>query len=284
MSDATQGKPMTSLRLRYSKAVAIIHAIDIDADTRVIVFGDPENGGYEWGIERKGKVEQHSDVGYGNVPAALRDGLMTAWPPMDDGLTPHAVSSETEPTAELAAALAECDYLLRNLHLEASERWRLEHIRKVLNWPSNDESRATVGAATADDGVRDYEAAGRFLRQKAEQFERENRPHDKKQPLPASAFRLLSESQRYALYAEAVRDAARFSDAWDASFKQAMENGQRALSATRESVIEECAKVCDQEHQRLTVAPLLRNMAFVASDLAVLLRALKSSRYVGDGS
>lgn len=86
---------MKNLRLRYTKAVAIIHAIDIDTDTRVIVFGDPEMGGYEWGIERKGKVEEHSDVGYGNVPAALRDGLMTAWPPMDDGLTPHAAPSST---------------------------------------------------------------------------------------------------------------------------------------------------------------------------------------------
>ncbi len=95
----------TGLRLRYSRAIAILHAVDIDADTRVIVFGDPDNGSYEWGIERKGKIEQHSDVGYGNLPAALRDGLMTAWPPRDDGLTPHCSArsekGDTIPVAEI---------------------------------------------------------------------------------------------------------------------------------------------------------------------------------------
>ncbi len=100
------------LRLRYGNAVAILHAVDIDADTRLIVFGDPEMGGYEWGIERKGKVEQHSDVGYGNLPAALRDGLMTAWPPADDGLTPHAASEKGTSRADVIEEVAK--------HVEAS--------------------------------------------------------------------------------------------------------------------------------------------------------------------
>lgn len=46
-------------------------------------------------------------------------------------------------------------------------------------------------------------------------------------------------------------------------------------SSTRDSVIEECARLCDKEHERLNICPLLRNSAFVASDLAVLIRALK---------
>lgn len=92
----SRNESIRALRLKYSDAIKILHAVDIDADTRVIVFGDPEMGSYEWGIEVKGKVEQHSNAGYGNLPGALRDGLMTAWPPMDDGLTPGcAKPSET---------------------------------------------------------------------------------------------------------------------------------------------------------------------------------------------
>lgn len=72
---------LSSLRMRHGVAVAIVHAVETEADTRVVVFGDPQNASYDWGIERKGKIEQHSDCAYGTPYAALRDGLIAYWPP-----------------------------------------------------------------------------------------------------------------------------------------------------------------------------------------------------------
>ena len=82
--------PHNSLKLRYSgPTLAILHAIDIDGVTRVLVVGDPANGAYEWAIERNGKIEKHSDVGYGISFVALRDGLIQYWDlPHDAPLPP----------------------------------------------------------------------------------------------------------------------------------------------------------------------------------------------------
>jgi hypothetical protein len=51
-------------------------------DCEVLVVGEdatPDNGwpgaAYEWVVVSRGKVEKHSDVGYGSPSIALRDGL-----------------------------------------------------------------------------------------------------------------------------------------------------------------------------------------------------------------
>lgn len=77
----TKPKPWNALRRRYGDTVSIIRALDVDDDVRVIVVGDPNNGSYDWGIERRGLVEQHSDVGYGIADVALRDGLIAYYGP-----------------------------------------------------------------------------------------------------------------------------------------------------------------------------------------------------------
>lgn len=61
--------------LHYTQNVRTLHTIDVDMDVTVEVFGDPENGAYEWLIRRLGVVEMHSDAGYGICAIALRDGL-----------------------------------------------------------------------------------------------------------------------------------------------------------------------------------------------------------------
>ena len=63
-------------KLHYTPPVRTVHTIDVDyGDVTVEVFGDPENGAYEWLIRRDGKIEKHSDCGYGQAAIALRDGL-----------------------------------------------------------------------------------------------------------------------------------------------------------------------------------------------------------------
>jgi hypothetical protein len=66
----------SSLRLKYSEAIAILRTLDVDHDIRILVIGDPDNGAYEWAIERSGNIERHSDAGYGIADVALRDGLI----------------------------------------------------------------------------------------------------------------------------------------------------------------------------------------------------------------
>lgn len=71
---------MTNYLLQhFGKEAAILHAIDIDGVTRLLVVGDPDNGFYEWAIERNGKAEQHSRLEYTISFAALRDGLIEVW-------------------------------------------------------------------------------------------------------------------------------------------------------------------------------------------------------------
>lgn len=61
--------------LHYSHNVRTLFSVDVDVDVTVEVFGDPENGAYEWLIREHGTVTQHSDCGYGQSAIALRDGL-----------------------------------------------------------------------------------------------------------------------------------------------------------------------------------------------------------------
>ena len=74
--------------LSYSRAVAVIFDIDADESDHILVVGDPDNGGYEWCIERDGKVDAHSDKGYGIATIALRDGLIAYY-----GLPPTEVDA-----------------------------------------------------------------------------------------------------------------------------------------------------------------------------------------------
>ncbi len=55
----------------------VLHDLDVGDGVRVKVIGDPENGAYEWCIEREGGLT-FSDSGYGLPEIALRDGL-TVW-------------------------------------------------------------------------------------------------------------------------------------------------------------------------------------------------------------
>lgn len=59
-------------------ACRIIHEHEC-MGTRMLVVGDPDNGGYEWVILISGKVADHSNDGYGISEVALRDGLIEAF-------------------------------------------------------------------------------------------------------------------------------------------------------------------------------------------------------------
>jgi len=56
----------------------IIHEHDC-MGTRLLIVGDPDCGCYEWVIIISGKVESHSNDGYGISEVALRDGLISAF-------------------------------------------------------------------------------------------------------------------------------------------------------------------------------------------------------------
>jgi|GEM_PF-6470061 len=47
--------------------------------THLLIVGDPDSGGYEWVILVSGKVQSHSNDGYGISEVALRDGLIEAF-------------------------------------------------------------------------------------------------------------------------------------------------------------------------------------------------------------
>ena len=52
-----------------------LHDIEVDCGVHVKVVGNPENGAYEWLIQRDDRIV-HSDCGYGMSAIALRDGLI----------------------------------------------------------------------------------------------------------------------------------------------------------------------------------------------------------------
>lgn len=56
----------------------IIHEHDC-MGIRLLIVGDPDCGGYEWVILTSGKVQSHSNDGYGISEVALRDGLIEAF-------------------------------------------------------------------------------------------------------------------------------------------------------------------------------------------------------------
>lgn len=61
---------------KYTGESRVLMTIDVDMDADLLIVGQPENGAYEWVIVSHGKVEKHSDCGYGQVSIALRDGLI----------------------------------------------------------------------------------------------------------------------------------------------------------------------------------------------------------------
>lgn len=63
-------------RFKYTGDSKVIMSIDVDMDAELLIVGQPENGAYEWVIVNHGKVESHSDCGYGMHSIALRDGLI----------------------------------------------------------------------------------------------------------------------------------------------------------------------------------------------------------------
>ncbi|HCF9554560.1 TPA: hypothetical protein NI746_002335 [Pseudomonas aeruginosa] len=73
-------KPRENLNIRFTKDVRTLETCRLDLESGVTaeVFGDPENGSYEWRlVHANGLVEQHSDCGYGIPAIAMRDALVT---------------------------------------------------------------------------------------------------------------------------------------------------------------------------------------------------------------
>lgn len=66
---------LKDIRFKYTGASVELHRVMVGMDEDVLAVGDPENAAYEWVIVRGGEVLNHSDVAYGSVGCALRDGL-----------------------------------------------------------------------------------------------------------------------------------------------------------------------------------------------------------------
>jgi hypothetical protein len=64
------------LRLEYADptCLRVLHETQIDFNVDLKVVGNPENGTYEWLIQRENRLV-HSNCGYGMSSIALRDGL-----------------------------------------------------------------------------------------------------------------------------------------------------------------------------------------------------------------
>lgn len=78
-----------------------LYDIAVDWEVRVKVIGNPDNGSYEWLIERAGEL-LHSDCGYGSADIALRDGLLVYFDDLDHpvdvaDLKRRAVTVEIKP-------------------------------------------------------------------------------------------------------------------------------------------------------------------------------------------
>jgi hypothetical protein len=65
--------------LKYSLARHLFYCHHLNEDDRYGVFGDGDNGAYEWFIWRAGELT-HSDKGYGQTDIALRDVLLKLFP------------------------------------------------------------------------------------------------------------------------------------------------------------------------------------------------------------
>ena len=84
-------KPRNKLVLHYTDDVRTLLTVECDSGLSVEVFGDGDNGSYEWRlVGDNGLVEQHSDCGYGIPAIALRDGLIAYYGmPRDDTELEH---------------------------------------------------------------------------------------------------------------------------------------------------------------------------------------------------
>lgn len=65
---------LANARLNYSTPADLFHLIWLGDGSYCGVFGDGDNGGYEWFTWDGSKLE-HSDVAYGGTEYALRDVL-----------------------------------------------------------------------------------------------------------------------------------------------------------------------------------------------------------------
>lgn len=83
-------------RFKYTGDSKVLMSVDVDLDAEVLVVGQPENGAYEWVIVNHGKIEKHSDCGYGQKSIAQRDGLIAY----------HGLEPLQEAAPDLAEALA----------------------------------------------------------------------------------------------------------------------------------------------------------------------------------
>lgn len=72
-----------SPRLKYTTPELVFERIEIDDTCAVLVIGGDGEGAYEWVIVKDAGVEKHSNAGYGLPFAALRDGLIEYWPPLE---------------------------------------------------------------------------------------------------------------------------------------------------------------------------------------------------------
>jgi len=61
--------------LHYTDAQAVYNCLSLRANAFCGVFGDGDNGAYEWFVWRDGKLET-SDCAYGEAIVALRDALI----------------------------------------------------------------------------------------------------------------------------------------------------------------------------------------------------------------
>src|ERR1043166_1506252 len=91
----------------------VLYNIEVDFATQVLVVGNPWNGAYEWVIYWSDTL-WHSDSGYGDPAAALRDGLIA-----------YSRETRTETENKLTVRVVECKG-------EYNKYWRyLDRAREV---------------------------------------------------------------------------------------------------------------------------------------------------------
>jgi hypothetical protein len=69
----TDDQPLKLPHFKYTGDSVVVTSIDVDMDAEVLVVA---GNCYEWVIINHGKIEHHSDCGYGQASIALRDGLI----------------------------------------------------------------------------------------------------------------------------------------------------------------------------------------------------------------
>jgi hypothetical protein len=74
-ADLLKALDIKNTRLHYTDARAVYQFVWMFGESFCGVFGDGENGAYEWFIWREGTLET-SDCAYGSVAVALRDVLL----------------------------------------------------------------------------------------------------------------------------------------------------------------------------------------------------------------